>query len=396
MKKLFFVFIIILNLFFFVVPLTLPKPEMANFISASATLSNSTFSSETTMTISLTSINEIPSNGNILITVASNGFDFKNVDSSAISVVGCTDSNWNSVETVTCGTGSTNHTVLINRQTDSCPAGSMITITIKNVINPAPLNISRSQGQADIFDINIKSRDSSNNTLDKIDVKVAPVEGVTVSALVEETLKFTVVGVAEDLGSYCGIVRDQSSPDTTSFSIPWGTISPTYSTTANNTAQQLIVSTNASSGYKVYIEENDQLGRDNNTCPGAVPSSGQYMYDSNICIRDTLCDLQECNHTSSTDWIDTATFVGFGYSLDNQSGTDAKFLYNESGRNFSAKTLADSESSESQFDSNAEIMTNAGPVENSSINVCYRIAIPENQPAGNYYNKIRYTAMPVF
>ena len=120
------------------------------------------------------------------------------------------------------------------------------------------------------------------------------------------------------------------------------------------------------------------------------------MYDSNICIRDTLCDLQECNHTSSTDWIDTATFVGFGYSLDNQSGTDAKFLYNESGRNFSAKTLADSESSESQFDSNAEIMTNAGPVENSSINVCYRIAIPENQPAGNYYNKIRYTAMPVF
>ena len=78
------------------------------------------------------------------------------------------------------------------------------------------------------------------------------------------------------------------------------------------------------------------------------------------------------------------------------SGTDAKLLFNESSRAFSSKTPADQEASESRSDTSAEIMTSSVPVSGSSVYACYRIAIGGTQPAGYYYNKIKYTAVPTF
>ena len=371
------------------------------------------------LTFAFTTVNEIPIDGDILITipalnttgktcdgipdtnttVATNGFDLKSVAAADISVTGCTDGNWNATETITCGTSSADHTIRIDRQTSACAAGSAITVTIDSypgVINPAPLNTGHTQGTADIYEINLKTRGGSDNTLDNSDVKVAPVEGVFVSATVDETLSFTVVGITVDSGSYCGITRDYSSPDTTPFSITWGTISSTYVEVTHNASQQLIVSTNAPSGYKVYIEENDQMGRNGNVCTGATPSAGEFTFSAGTCIRDTLCGVSPCSHTTSADWTDMATYVGFGYSLANVTGTDAKFLFNESARTFSSKTPADQEAPEVRSDTNAEIMTSSVPVSGSSVYACYRIAILENQPSGNYYNKIKYTAVATF
>lgn len=367
-----------------------------------------------TLTISFTTVSEIPANGNILVTIpaikvtgqtcdgfpdtttlANNGFDLKNVAAAQVSVTGCTDANWNATETITCGNGSNDHTILINRQTASCAAGSTITITIQNVINPAP-STGHTQGTADIYNINIKTRDGSNYTLDESDAKIAPVEGVFVSATVDETLSFTVAGITADSGSYCGVTRTSSSPDTTATSIPWGIVSPTYAAATHNTAQQLTVSTNANNGYKVYIEESDQMGRNGNVCTGTAPSSGEFTFGSSICIRDTVCAATPCSHTTSQDWTNMSTYVGLGYSLQNATGSDAKFLYNESSRTFSAKQLADVQGGENRADTNAEIMTNSGPVNGSSVYVCYRIAIPATQPAGYYYNTVKYTAVPTF
>ncbi len=369
-----------------------------------------------TMTIAFTTVNEVPINGDLLITipaiqtanktcdgfpdtnsaVSNNGFDLKSVSSSTVSVTGCTDANWNATEVVTCGTGSTNHTIRIDRQTTACAAASTITITIGNVINPAPLNAGHTQGIANIYEVNLKTRDGSDSTLDNSDVKVAPVEGVFVSATVDETLSFAVAAVTADSGSYCGITRTSSTPDSTVYSIPWGIFPSTYAEATHNAAQQLTVSTNSLSGYKVYIEENDQMGRNGNICTGAAPSAGEFTFSAGTCIRDTLCATSACSHTTSADWTDMATYVGFGYSLANVSGTNAKFLFNESARTFSSKTPADQEAPEVRSDTNAEIMTSSVPVSGSSVYVCYRIAILENQPSGNYYNKIKYTAVPTF
>lgn len=377
-----------------------------------------------TMTLAFTTVNEIPITGDILITIpaiktanktcdgfpdtntlANNGFDLKSVTSSTVSVTGCTDANWNVTETVTCGNGTTNHTIRIDRQTAACAAASAIAVTIASVINPAPVNAAHTQGTADVYEINIKTRDGSDLTLDQSDTKVAPVEGVFVSATVDEALSFAVAAVTADSGAYCGVTRTSSSPDTTVYSVPWGTISSTYAVATHNTAQTLTVSTNANSGYKVYIEENDQLGRNGNTCTGATPSAGEYTFSAGICIRDTLCGATACSHTAGYDWTDMATYVGWGYSLANVSGTDAKFVYNSSGSpcdatagtgSFCAKTPADQEAPEVRSDTDAEIMTNSGAVSGSSAYVCYRIAISGLQPAGYYYNTIKYTAVPTF
>ncbi len=371
------------------------------------------------LTLAFTTVNAIPTAGDILITlpaidttgktcdgmpdtnstVATNGFDLSTVAAADISVTGCTDANWNATETITCGTSSANHTIRIDRQTSTCAAGSAITVTIDSspgVINPAPISSGHTQGTADVYEINVKTRDGSDNTLDNSDVKVAPIEGVFVSATVDESLSFSVAAVTADSGSYCGITRTSSTPDSTVYSIPWGTVPSTYAAATHNTAQQLTVSTNAVSGYKVYIEENDQMGKGGNTCTGATPSAGEFTFSAGTCIRDTLCGASACSHTTSADWTDMATYVGFGYSLANQSGTDAKFLFNESARAFSSKTPADQEAPETRSDTNAEIMTNTGPVSGSSVYACYRIAIGGTQPAGYYYNKIKYTAVPTF
>jgi len=371
------------------------------------------------LTLAFTTINEVPLTGDILITipavnttgltcdgipdtastVATNGFDLSTVAKTDLTVTGCTDGNWDVANaTVTCGTASTDHTIMIPRVTTACAAGTAVTVVIDStpgIINPAPINSGHSQGTADIYAINVKTRDGSDATLDQINAKVAPIEGVLVSATVDETLSLTVAGITADSGTYCNITRSASSPDATAYSIPWGTIPSTYAAATHNAAQQLTVSTNALSGYKVYIEENDQMGKDGNVCTGATPSAGNYTFSAGTCIRDTACGVTPCTHTTSQDWIDMATYVGFGYSLDHQSGTDSKFNWDDTGT-WQAKQLADQEAPEVKTDANAEIMTNTGPVSGSSIYVCYRIAITGLQPAGYYYNKVKYTAVPKF
>jgi len=216
--------------------------------------------------------------------------------------------------------------------------------------------------------------------LDQVDVKVAPVEAVLVSATVDETLSFAVTGLSSG-GTYCGQLTDVT---TTAYSVPWGTIATPDSFL--EAAQQLTVSTNADGGYTVKIEENDQMGKDGVTCTGAGAGEGAN------CIQDTTCNATGCTESTSQDWTAAGTYHGFGYSLANLSGTDAAFTYNESGRTFSAKQIADQEASETR----QTIMSNSNPVSSKQIYVCYRIAISGTQPAGYYYNKVKYTATATF
>jgi hypothetical protein len=58
--------------------------------------------------------------------------------------------------------------------------------------------------------------------------------------------------------------------------------------------------------------------------------------------------------------------------------------------------MADVEATENPMDSGAEIMTATAPVDGAAVYVCYRIDITGTQPSGYYYNKISYTAVPVF
>lgn len=353
------------------------------------------------LTLAFTTTAQVPTAGDILVTipmadsasgndgfpdstsaVSTGGFDLNAIAAADISTTGCTDGNWVTTETIAVGSGTTDHTIRVDRQTNACAASSAITITIDSspgIVNPSPITSGHTQGAADVYTINIKTRDGSDNTIDEIDIDIAPVEAVLVSATVDETIAFTIAAVSTST-STCGQTTDIT---TTAYSVPWGTLSS--ADTFKEGSQQVTVSTNADAGYSVTIEENDQMGKGGITCTGA--SAGESV----SCIEDTTCDGAACTESTSADWA-TATNNGLGFALANQSGSDATFLYNESSRTFSSRQIADMEVPETK----RTIMTNTGPVSGSSVYACYRISISGTQPAGYYYNKVKYTATATF
>ncbi len=312
-----------------------------------------------------------------------------------------TNSNIGTYTSITCsgGCGVTFGTITLtysNGQhiitipfTGTLAAGKQVTVTIGSssdtryqFINPAPA-VGHNQGTADIYTITVEETDSLDNVIDATDAKVALIEGVLVSATVEETIQFFVRAGTADSGTICGVSRTATSIDTTSTAIPFGSIVSTD--TFYDAYQELEVRTNASSGYVVTIEQNDQMGKDGTVCTGASAGEAQN------CIPDTTCDDGTCTETTSANWA-TATNNGLGYSLENITGTDATFTYNESARTFSAKQLPDQEAGESK----QNIMSKSSPTSSSKVNVCYRLSVSVTQPAGYYYNKVKYTATAKF
>ncbi len=312
-----------------------------------------------------------------------------------------TNSNIDSYVSVSCSGGcgvtfgtttltySSNKHIITLPFTGTLASGKQVTVTIGSssdtryqFINPSPAS-THSQGTADTYTITVEETDSTDNIIDSTDAKVALVEGVLVSATVEETIQFYVREGTADSGTVCGVTRTASSIDTTPYSVPFGTIINTD--TFYDAYQELEVRTNASSGYFVTIEENDQMGKDGKTCTGATAG------EADNCIPDTTGDNGTATETTSDEW-NTATNNGLGYSLENVTGTDATFTYNESGRTFSAKQLPDQEAGETK----QNIMSKSSPTSSSKVNVCYRLSISSTQPAGYYYNKVKYTATAKF
>jgi hypothetical protein len=357
-------------------------------------------------TLGFTTISSVPSGGSLVVTipmadnarganaipdtastVATSGFDLGTLGPSnfAFPSGGCTPANWGT-PTIATGSATTDHVITWTRTTSSCSPGAFtLLIGGPGIVNPAPLTSGHTQGTADIYGITIQTKDSGGNVIDLAVPRAAPVEAVLISGTVDESLSFVVAGLASS--TYCG----QSTITSTATSIPWGHFAA--ANTFYYSAQQLTVNTNAASGYVVTIEENDQMGKNGNTCTGTTPSAGDYTFGAGTCIRDTVCASSNCSESVASDWITAASYPGLGYSLASQSGTDAPFFYNEKTRAFSAKQLADKTQG---GETAAIIMSNSGPVNASSIFVCYKITIPGTQPAGYYYNIAKYTATATF
>ena len=364
-----------------------------------------------TLTVTFTTTNAIPANGDILITIADpaanqndgapdttenigdNGFDFNGITTSNITCP--TGANW-SITSATAGSGS-GHTVICTTNAEVA-ADSALTVVVgdgtKGLVNPAPYYSSNTQGLADNYTITVATRNANDLEIDTVDVKASIVEAVLVSATVDETLTFQIQGIA--IGeTACGQALDVTSTPT---SIPWGLLDT--ADIFKEAAQQLTVSTNADGGYTVKIEENDQMGKNGVACAG---NGGEGVN----CIQDSTCSVSGCDESTGYNWTDAATYRGLGYSLQDFDGSDAAFVYNSNdpctnsagAGTFCAKQLADIAASETK----ATIMcggggdySSNGPVNSKDIYVCYRIAISGTQPAGYYYNKVKYTATATF
>lgn len=376
------------------------------------------------LNVRFTTASEIPSTGSIVLTipahdtealacdgmpdtadaVANNGFDLgptaSRIAAGDISVTGCTDGDWVATETVTCATGGNDHKIIINRQNTACSASSTINITIDSdpgLRNPAPRTSGHTQGTADIYTLDVTSysaADGGGSQLDTVDIKVAPIEGVLVSATIDETLSFVIGSVAAS-ATNCGSGTQTTDVDTTAAAVNFNDTDGSYSINSDtfvDAQQSLAVSTNASSGYTVTVVENDQMGKDGVTCPGKTAD------EDDSCIPDTTCLGGSCSEVQGTedDW-ETASDNGFGISM---GGSGTTFKYNVNTGNcqtdgvddFCAHQIPDAQSSEAPL----EIMKGTGAVATTTAYVCYRLSVSSIQPAGLYYNKVTYTANASF
>lgn len=289
-------------------------------------------------------------------------YDFESTEGEATDAAG---GGWHTFQCRYSGNGS---------------GSTALTMTIgdyqnQTLLNPAPAS-GHTQGTADPYTIRIQNLDSSYDVIDSVDVRVVLIEAVRVTATVEETLNFTIAGRSSG-NTHCGAAANVT---TQLYSVPFGSL--TDLNTHYNAAQQLTVSTNADDGYEVTVFEDDELGLDGADSPF---------------IPDTACDVA-CTHTTTAEWTD-ASNNGFGYSLEEVSGTNpAKFEWEDGtwlAKHFPNRTTGGMPTPEDQ-NADAEIMSNAGPVDSNSIYVCYRISISGLQEAGDYYNTITYIATPQF
>ena len=348
----------------------------------------------------------------VRIPAASSGYNNGIPDSTGFDANLLTNANINTYTSVACSGGcgatmgsatlsyaSNNHIVTIPF-TGTLPSGKTVSITIGSSSdanyqfnNPAPAS-GHTQGTADRYQIRIEETDGSDNVIDYSEVKVAVVEGVLVSATVEETIELIVGAGTADSGTICGVTRTGGSIDTTPYSVPFGSII-TYDT-FYDAYQTVEVRTNAVNGYSVTIEEDDQLNKDSDACDSPSNSGAD---ETDGCIKDTTCDATNCDQVAKGTWK-TATNNGFGFSLENVTGTDAMFLFNNTDAGcstnsspfFCAKQIADMQAGETKV----QFMGRTSPTAVSKVNVCFRLSISTTQPFGYYTNRLKYIATASF
>lgn len=263
--------------------------------------------------IQFTTVNTIPASGNILITFpgASNTtaspsattFAFNGITSTQLASNNANTCTWTvSAPTIECETNSsiaagTTVTLLIGCTAQS---GGTCTTQAPRLINPTK---SATAGTADVWKVNIVTRNASDVALDDATVSIGTIDSVQVRATVDPTLTFTIAGVANGSAVNTGNTTGCTANETTNTGIAatatlinLGVVSNTptaIDTKLGNIAAQLItVSTNAGGGYTLTATSAGQLRNysngfafDSDTTPAAFPN-GLHYFGLNACGLD--------------------------------------------------------------------------------------------------------------
>jgi hypothetical protein len=244
----------------------------------------------------------------------------------------------------------------------SLPASSAVTIEIgtnatsggtgnTQIVNPS------ATGSYSISLTTHASNDGSGASIDENNVVVSINNTVNVTATVQSSLTFTINGITS--GTSCPNSGGNASVTTTSTTIPYGNLATSVPKIA---CQQLVVSTNASNGYIVTVQQNQDL-----TSGGA----------------DTIKAFSGTNGTPVT-WTappGAPTNGYFGYTTDDtgyaqfQPSAYAGFTANNTPYN---------------------VVTAAGPVSNETNYLSYEVEVNQLQEAGTYTNTLMYICTATF
>jgi len=281
---------------------------------------------------------------------------------------------------VALASATTQHTVTITLSsalnastTYSFTLGHASTANLR-FLNPAPSGTSHIRGVSDSLSMEIKSTNSAGSTTyDDTLIKVNPIDGVLVSATVEEALTYKInpqssghVNASYTVPAATAVTECNGGTFTTTVAttptaVNFGSV--TSYDTFYRAEQEIYIQTNSSNGYVVTAQYNNAL----KTAAGAQT------------ILDGTCD-GACTASTQAAW-GTAANNGFGYTLGNITNTEAAWT----GATFKI------------FGATPQtIMSKATGTAGSQIAVCYQLSVDTTQATGYYFNKLTYIATPKF
>ncbi len=263
---------------------------------------------------------------------------------------------------------------------------------INNLNNPTAAT-GHNSGVADTYTIIVQQMDG-NTMVDQTAVSVGVIEAVKITAEVPPQISFSINDVTSTQlhGWNLCALNGSDAVTTTNTAVPFGELTISAFKTA---AQQLSVQTNANS-YVVTGIENDQLGRNGGTCTG--DPTDPITPD---CIIDSRGDGASMTHTAQDDWSNIAT-PGFAYTLHEfaagaTSAATPAFTYGTTTGGCDAsgddcfRQFPDAEGAQSPESLFTGTVTNT-----DTVNVCYKILVQADQPAGLYSNYVTYRATATF
>jgi len=237
-------------------------------------------------------------------------------------------------------------------------AASSTIITVAGVTNP---------GSAGSQKFEMYTKDSGDSEQESAEFRVAIIDDVQVSATVEVTLLFTINSLATT-SVVNGITTTGSS---TATALAFGTIDSSQSYTL---AQRLNVTTNASGGFTVTVEQD-----------GNLESAGGADIDS---FDDGVTSV------SSAAWSSPAGTLG-------AEDTYGHFGLTSSDASLSANNFGSAEYKGLDATSTMEVMYHTGPADGTtdsigSTSIAYTVEINGLQEAGDYTSYLTYICTPTY
>ena len=277
----------------------------------------------------------------------------------------------------TCPDGGTDWTEALSNgdrtlrctRTGATRAAGAATTTINSVINPI--------SEASRY-ISITHYDSLGNVRERVDVAVAIIEDVLMTARVSSTLTFVVSGTST-AGRVGGI---PCSNESTATNTPFGTLVVNATSTV---CQTLKVTTNADDGYTVTVFEDDELTSDSgsniNSFNNAFDNTGSTTAAAWLAPQNLLDQYYTYGHMGlHSEDADLDTLGGY----TNQN-------FDNGGTLFAGLNASDP----------LPIMHHDGPSDGltpnkGTTNVIYQVQIGSLQEAGDYQNTLTYICTPIF
>ena len=250
------------------------------------------------------------------------------------------------------------------------------TITVTGVTNPAE----GSEGSK-LFTIYHKT--SANVVTEQVQVRVFIIQDILMTAHVDATLQFVVSGLDADT-----IVNTVTcTATTTATTTPFGTLNPGSQHTV---CQQLNVTTNATKGFTVTVEQDNELKNSQNDTINSFDNSGDGTGSTTAHAWAIPAGLLDQKHTyghmglTSDDEDLVSVYPNQDYDATNHGGTP---YY--AGFNAAAAIPV--------FHHNGPADGSTGATQNKGmVKVAYTAQINALQEAGDYQNTLTYIVTPTY